>query len=181
LVITNAVLEAIRTRRSVFRFETALIEDAKIQAILDAGRWAPSWLNRQPWRFILISSQEIKERISEYVPTVHTQAMKEAPICVAVSVNPEEDPYHYIEDGVASTQNMALAAHSLGLESCWIGIFHLKGEKNSAEVKIKEILQIPKQHRLISLLPIGVPKYVPKKGRKNLSKQVYPDTFAESI
>jgi len=174
--MSNPILEAIRNRRSIVRFETAPIEEEEVEAILEAGRWAPSWLNRQPWRFILITDQNIKERLSEIVPTIYNLGMKEAPICIAVCVDPKEDPFHYIEDGAIAAQNMALAAHSLGLGSCWIGVLDLK-DKDSAEEKIKEILNVPKNCRVISLLPIGVPKYVPEKTRKELSQMVYRNKF----
>lgn len=177
----NPVLETIKDRRSVIRFETAPIEDGKIQTILEAGRWAPSWVNTQPWRFILITDPEIKERLSEYVTTIHNLAIREAPICVAVCVDPKEDPYHFVEDGAVATQNMALATHSLGLGSCWIGVFNLKGKKGSAEEKIKEILKIPKTYRVMSLLPIGIPKYTPEKNRKELEQLVYRDRFTRSM
>jgi len=173
----NLVLQSIKERRSILRFEKVSVEDEKVQAILDAGRWAPSWLNRQPWRFILIKDHNIKERLSELVPTVYNQGMKEAPLCIAVCVDISEDPFHYIEDGAVASQNMALAAHSLGLGSCWIGVFNLKKEKDSSEEKIKEVLEIPKEYRMISLLPIGIPKYAPEKNRKALSQLVYYDKF----
>jgi len=174
---TNPVLKAIRDRRSIIRFETSPIDEEKIQDILDAGRWAPSWLNKQPWKFIAVKDQKTKTRISEFVPTIFNLCVKEAPVCIAVCVNPKEDPFHYIEDGAAATQNMALAAHSLGLGSCWIGVFDLKGDRNSSEVKIRKILQVPKPFRLLSLLPIGMLKLVPEKERKQLSEFVYNERF----
>ncbi len=76
---------------------------------------------------------------------------------------------------------MALAARSLGLASSWIGVFNLKREKDSAEEKIKEILEVPTTYRLISLLPIGVQKHAPVKLRKKLSELVYRDKFRKSI
>ncbi|NIR15900.1 MAG: nitroreductase family protein [Desulfobacterales bacterium] len=176
----NQVLDAIKDRRTILRFEEAPVEEDKIQAILEAGRWAPSWLNRQPWRFILIEDQSLKRRISQHVPTVFNLGINEAPISIIVCVDSEEDPYHFIEDGAASTQNMALAAHSLGLGSCWIGVFNVEDEKGSSEEKIKEILSIPKNYRVISVLPIGIPKYFEQKDRKKLSTLLYRDGFQES-
>lgn len=178
--MTNPILKTIRDRRSVRRFEQTPIEEKKIQAILEAGRWAPSWLNRQPWKFLIITDQNLKQRISEHVPTIFIMGMKEAPICIAVCVDPKEDSYHFIEDGAVATQNMALAAQSLGLGSCWIGVFNLKDEKDSAEKKMKEILNIPKAYRLISILPIGVPKFVEEKKRKDLSQLIYRNNFQKS-
>lgn len=175
--LTNPVLEAIRKRRSAIRFEAVPIEEEKIQAVLDAGRWAPSWLNKQPWIFLLVRDREIKTSISQYVPTIFNLGVKEAPVCIAVCVDSSEDPFHYIEDGAAATQNMALAAHSVELGSCWIGVFDLKGDRDSSETKIKEILQMPKTFRVIALLPIGVPRLVRESGRKGLSDLIYQDRF----
>lgn len=177
--VTNHVLEAIRNRRSIIRFETTPIEEGKIQAILEAGRWAPSVLNRQPWRFIIVKDPTIKEALSEIAPTIFKAGMREAPLCIAISVDPQEEPYHFIEDASAAIQNMALAAHSLGLGSCWIGIFRLEGEKGTSEEKIKNILEIPKTHRVIALLPIGIPKYFVEKTRKPLSQLVYQNKFGK--
>jgi len=177
--MTNVILEAIKNRRSIIRFETTPIEEKKIQAILEAGRWAPSWINKQPWRFIVVTDPAIKETLSDFVPTVFNIGVREAPVCIVVSVDPNEDPHHFIEDGAAATQNMALAAHGLGLGSCWIGLFSLKEEKGSSEEKIKNALEIPKTHRVISLLPIGIPKHFEEKSRKVLSQLVYQNKFGK--
>jgi nitroreductase len=177
--ITNPVLEAITNRRSIIRFEETAVEEEKVQAILYAGRWAPSALNRQPWRFIVVREPSIKEALSEYAPTIYRQGMREAPLCIVITVDSEEEPWHFVEDGSAATQNMALAAHSLGLGSCWIGVFRLEGERGSSEEKIKNLLEIPNNHRVISLLPIGIPKHFEEKDRKPLTQIVYHDKFGK--
>jgi nitroreductase len=184
--MTNLIQDAIKDRRSVLHFEKTPVEEEKLQVILEAGQWAPSWLNKQPWRFIVVKDPAIKETISHFAPTIYTRGIEEAPVCIVVSVDPDEDPFHFIEDGAAATQNMTLAAHSLGLGSSWIGVFSLKGEKDSAEEKIKNALEIPKTHRVISLMPIGVPRLVEraravKKNRKTLSKLVYQNKFGKPM
>ena len=176
--MANDVLEAIRNRRSVLRFENTAVEDDKLEAILDAGRWAPSWINKQPWNFIVIKDQKTKESLSEAVPTTFVQGLKEAPLCIAVVVNSTEDPYHFAEAGAAATQNMALAAYSLGLNSSWIGVYDLKNERNSAESKVRKILDVPKDARVIAILPVGHLKGdPPKKDRKTLRQIVYQGKF----
>jgi nitroreductase len=178
--MTNEVLETIKNRRSVVRFESTGIEDDKIEAILEAGRWAPSWINKQPWNFIVIKDQNTRNQLSEIVPTTFVQGLKEAPLCIAVTVNASEDPYHFVEDGAAAAQNMVLAAQSLGLNSSWIGVYDLKNQKNSAEVNIKKILEIPKDARVIAILPIGhVKGEVSKKDRKSLRQIVYQEKFGK--
>jgi len=175
--MTNPVLKAIRDRRSNVRFISTPIENEKLNAVLEAGRWAPSWTNVQPWRFIVIKDRAKKERMSSAVSTFFSLAVKDAPIVIAVCVNPEKDPFHFIEDGTTATQNMALAAQSLELSTSWIGVFSLRDEKHSTERKLKEILDIPKEWRLISLLPIGVSAFKETKTRKELSDIVEFDCF----
>jgi nitroreductase len=169
-IMTNPVLKAIRDRRSIIRFKSTPIDDEKVKAVLEAGRWAPSWMNMQPWRFITVKDGGIKEQLSSIVPTFFNLSIKDASICIVVCVNPKEDPYHFIEDGTTATQNMALAAQSLGLGTSWIGVFSLDNERSSAERKLKEILAIPKDWRVISVLPLGAPKFKEHKTRKELSE-----------
>lgn len=177
----NATLNSIKKRRSITNFLNKKISNTDIQTILEAGRWAPSRFNTQPWRFIVISDKIVKNLVGEIIPTVFKAAIKTAPICIAVCVNPETSPNHYIEEGAIATQNMALAASSIGLGSSWIGIFSLSNEKESAERKIKELLRIPKKWRLISVLPIGYPKFIGKKSRKELEKLVNWDYFQNKV
>jgi len=176
----NPVLDAIKKRRTVLRFEDTEVEQDRVEAVLEAGRWAPSWLNKQPWNFTVIRDPKTKEQLSEVVPTAFVQGLREARVCIAVTVGTEEDPYHFVEAGAIATQNMALAAYSLGLQTSWIGIFDAKDQKNSAEAKVKKILEIPKNHRVITLLPIGHAKYdTPKKDRKELLHIVYEEKFGK--
>ena len=91
----NEVLATIKNRRSVVRFESTSIDDDKVEAILEAGRWAPSWINKQPWNFTVIKDQKTKEQLSDAVPTAFVQGLKESPLCIAVTVDATEDPYPF--------------------------------------------------------------------------------------
>ena len=175
--MSNLVLETIRERRSSFRFEPTLINDEQLKLVLEAGRWAPSWANTQPWRFIVIKDKETKEKLCGGVATILTLSIKEAPLCIAVCVDTKKDPGHFVEDGAAATQNMALAANSIGLGTCWIGVFSIRDERKSAERKIRKILNVPDKWRVISLLPLGIPKTKVTKSRKELSDMVDLNSF----
>jgi nitroreductase len=168
-IMLNPVLKAIKNRRNDVSFKSTIIPDEKLDAILEAGRWAPSWTNMQPWRFIVVKDKMIKEKMSDAVSTFFKMGLREAPLCISVCVNPELDPFHFVEDGTAATQNMALAAESLGLSTSWIGVFSLHDDRNSTERKVKKILKIPKKWRLISILPVGLPRLRQHKKRKELS------------
>lgn len=177
----NQVLEAIRKRRSVVKFDSTAVEEQKTTAILEAARWAPSWINRQPWKFIVIKDQATKDKLSQVVPTLFSKSLQEAPLSIAVAVNQEEDPYHFVEAGAIAMQNMALAAESLGLHTGWLGIFDVKNKKDSTENMVKRILNLPKPYRVISLLPVGyasVENSVPQ--RKDLDEMVFYDKFGNT-
>lgn len=173
----NPILENIKNRRSNIRFESTPISVEKLNAVLEAGRWAPSWTNSQPWRFIVVKNKDMKEKLSNVSSSFFAISIRDAPICIAVCVNPKKDPFHFIEDGANATQNMTLAAQSIGLSTAWIGVFSLNNEKESTERKMKTILKIPKHWRLISILPIGVAKFKETKTRANLSEIVDTNLF----
>jgi nitroreductase len=179
MMIENEILKVIRERRSILRFEPEPVQDEKIQAILDAGRWAPSWANSQPWEFIVVKDETRKQKIShvaERVTLAH-KGIEGAPAIIVTCVDPRKDSFHFIEDGAVATQNMALAAHSLGLASYWVGIYSPQNAKGSPEREVKEILDIPQKYRVIAFLPIGMPAYHTEKERKGLREITNYDQY----
>ncbi len=149
----NEVLKTIKNRRTIRRFKSDPIGDEELQAILDAGRWAPSFSNLQPWRFIVVRDQKLKNLLDKAAKeSVLHLGINEAPVIVLVCVDRRIDPLHAIEAGAAATQNMTLAATSLGLGAGWIGIWGTE-----AETSIRKILKFPETVRVVSLLPLGLP------------------------
>lgn len=153
----NSVLDAIRERRSKFRFRDEGVGEDTIESILEAGRWAPSFANLQPWKLMVIRDPELKEELYEIAGkiTLFREGLEEAPVIFAVAVDQEADPDHFIEAGAVATQNMALAAHSLGLASYWVGLFDINEDRKSVEKEARSTLGLSEQYRLISLLPVG--------------------------
>ena len=96
----NEVLRTIKNRRTIRRFKSDPIEDEKLQAILDAGRWAPSFSNLQPWRFIVIKDQKLKNALDKAArESVLHLGINEAPVIILVCVDRRIDPLHAIEAG----------------------------------------------------------------------------------
>ncbi len=177
-MMQNPVLDIIRSRRNIMRFDSTPIEEEKITALLEAGRWAPSWANTQPWKFIVIKDKTLKEKCSAHSPSVFTKGVKEAPVCIAIVVDAKADPYHYTEDGAAAAQNMALAAKSMGLCTGWIGVVDNKDHKDSTENKIKKTLELPNTYRVIAIIPVGYSSAAyPDHERKPLNEIVLEEKF----
>ena len=131
------ILEVIKTRRSIRRYKSAPISEEEIDKILEAGRWAPSADNSQPWRFIALRSQEVRNKLADML--TWGRFLSQAPLGIVVTVNPRASSHH-MEDGAAATQNILLEAHSLGLGACWLGI-HPREKRKEA---LRKLLHLPK-------------------------------------
>ncbi len=165
------VFEAIKSRRSIRKYTKDPVPEGLIVKILDAGRWAPSASNRQPWSFIVLKDEEVRRKIAE--ATTYGKFLAEAPLGIAVVVDPQAST-HPVEDGAIAAQNMLLAAHALGLGACWIGSYN-----SFYEEKIKTILSIPKNKRLLSIISIGFPAESPTRTRKELRQIVFTDQYGK--
>jgi len=164
----NEMLKSIQSRRTIRRFKPDPIDEKKIEMILEAGRWAPSFSNLQPWKFIVTKDQNLKNQLDRASrESVLHLGINEAPVVIVVCVDPRVDPLHAIEAGAAATQNMALAGHSLGLGVGWIGVCGTE-----AEAVIQKLFQLPETTRVVSLLPVGNPDEFPKGERKPLGEFV---------
>lgn len=134
----NEVINAIKTRRSVRIYREEQIKEDELQMILEAGLWAPSGHNAQPWHITVIQDRKLLEHMSH----VATQDMAQsdlqwvarmgrsgrnlfynAPTVLIVSGKKEEDTMlSSVVDCSAAIQNILLAAESLNIGSCWIGL-----------------------------------------------------------
>jgi nitroreductase len=164
----NEVLKTIKNRRTIRRFKPDSIDAEMIQLILEAGRWAPSFSNLQPWKFIVIRDQSLKNALDKTArESVLHLGIHEAPVVILVCVDRRIDPLHGIEAGAAATQNMTLAANSLGLGAGWIGIWGTE-----VETAIQKLLGLPETVRAVSLVPIGVPDERPEGHRKPIEELI---------
>lgn len=166
------VLEAIKERRSIRKYEPKAVPEEKLTQILEAGRWAPSAGNSQPWRFIVVRDEEVKNELARVA--AYGRFLAQAPVAIAVVIDPQASN-HPVEDGAAATQNMLLAAHALGLGTCWIGSYG-----SGYEDRAKEVLGIPRDKRVLSLISLGYAAESPRKGRVELSELVCYDRYTEN-
>ncbi len=141
-------LKAIRERRSIRKYHPDSVDEESLQIILQAGRWAPSASNKQPWHFIVIKDTETREKLAD----IHTYGrfMRESPVVIVVLGDPEKHPRYHIADPHQATQNMLLAAHSQGLGTCWMGV-----RDTDLEPQFREVLDIPDRLRVICSISLG--------------------------
>uniref|UniRef100_UPI0040572B63 nitroreductase family protein n=1 Tax=Candidatus Electronema sp. TaxID=2698783 RepID=UPI0040572B63 len=147
----QTVLEIIKTRRSVREFTAEPVEHSLIEQIISAGIWAPSGLNNQPWRFVVIRDSSLRERLAELTKYAHI--VRAAPVLIAVYLD-QEKMYDRVKDHQAAgacIQNMLLAAHALGLGAVWLG--QILANKD----RVNEALGLSGQHELAAVLALGHP------------------------
>ena len=163
------VLEAIKGRRSIRKYKEEPISEEQTTQILEAGRWAPSRGNSQPWKFIVLRNAQERTDLAEAIPT--GKFLAEAPLGIAVVVNPKASK-HPEQEGASATQNILLAAYALDLGACWISVYGTDSEE-----KAKQLLQIPDKEWLLSIVSIGHPAETPEKGRKGLDEITFINRY----
>ncbi len=149
----NEILKAIHDRRSVRAFRPDPVEPEKIEAILDAGRWAPSGKNTQPWRFVVVESDAKRAELARLV--TQRDMVRTAPVTLAI-LRDRAAGYDETKDaqGIgACSQNILLAVHALGLGACWIG--------RARDKEVEAILGAREGEELMMLIPIGYPAETP--------------------
>ncbi len=158
-------LETIRKRRSVRKYTGDPIPRQDLETIVDAGRLAASGSNRQPWEFIVVTNREMIEKLK-----VASLWMEKAGAIIAVVMDPSSRWWR--EDGAAAVENMLIASTALGYGSCW-----LEGYTVPREEEFKALLGIPKEKRLLTLVPIGFPAEWPTKEKKTLEKVIHWEKY----
>ncbi len=161
-------LEALRTRRSVRRYQDRPVAPEVLEQIVDAGRLAATARNGQPWEFVVLTDLDLKAQVA--AATDHGKFIADGPAAIAVFC---QESKYYLEDGAAATQNILVAAHSLGLGACWIA-----GDKKEYAPAIGKLLGAPQQMRLVSLVALGYPQdQLPEKEKRPLSDVLHWEHF----
>jgi nitroreductase len=162
------VLKVIQSRRSIRSYDPRDVEEDKLLRILESGRLSPSAGNRQERVFIVIKDTKTRKLLSEAAK--NQRFVAEAPVVIAAcSVEKEYimncGQLAYPIDTAIAVDHMTLQAVEEGLGTCWVGAFD--------EEKVKELLNIPRDIRVVALLALGYPSTVPQPTpRKSLDEIV---------
>lgn len=165
--MTNQVLETIKRRRSVRAFLPQRVESEKLEAIVEAGQYAPNG-GGEAWHFTLIQNPEVLERLNllakEYAQGCGLPWLEElgrdeafhslyhAPALVLVAG--DEQGVCAEADTAAATQTLLLAAESLGVASCW-GYFATQAFLSQAGQALRAELKIPEGYRVYTSVMLG--------------------------
>ena len=172
-------IEAIMTRRSIRTFSQKQIPDAVLQKIVLAGTYAPSALALQPWAFVIVQDQVFLQRVSDYCKPIMISLMKDAHDGMsdafrALLESKDYSIYYHAPtvimivgkilsrfreiDCSLCAENMMLAAHAMGLGSCWIG----STEVAYGNSDLMAGFRIPEGYSPVGTIVFGYPEENPK-------------------
>lgn len=155
------IIEGLKTRRSVRRFDTAgKISHADIEKIIEAAAYAPSAHNTQPWHFVVIEDKEQLAALHTLQPW--TAFAKDASCVILVCSDTdtafhrekENEKWSYADiDGTLAAYGVLLAAHDLGYGACFCGAAPMP----LVIEKLQERFGLPQNIRPVAIIPLGVP------------------------
>ncbi|MFY9402133.1 MAG: nitroreductase family protein [Candidatus Omnitrophota bacterium] len=142
------VMDILLKRRSIRAFKEEPIERKELEKIVEAGRFAPTARNVQPWKFVVVTDKDTLKKLAAL--TDNGKFLVESAAAIAVLCS---DTKYYLEDGCSATVNMLNAAASLGIGSCWVA-----GDKKEYSSEVLKLLNAPEGFKLISIIALGYPK-----------------------
>ncbi|QTL98622.1 nitroreductase [Iocasia frigidifontis] len=148
----QSFMELAKERFSVRKYQDKAVEKVKLDYILEAARVSPSAVNFQPWHFIVIREDVMREKVAS---TYHRDWINQAPVLIAVCGDHSQswhrqDGKDFCDIDVATAiVHMMLAAVEEGLGTCWVGNFEAD--------RCHQLLELSSEEEVIALLPVGYP------------------------
>lgn len=142
--------DVVKNRKSVRQYASRKVPEDALARIMEAARLAPSWANKQCWRYVIVDDREIISRIAP----AHIVAFG-APVMIVLCADPAESGRregkdYYLVDAAISMEHLVLAATAEGLGTCWVA-------GRLEEAAVKQALAIPDHLRVVALTPLGFP------------------------
>ena len=167
--LMNDTLKTIFARKSVRAYKNEPVPRETLEMLVRAGMAAPTAVDKRPWEFVVVTDRAVLKQLAEALPYAKMADRAAAAIVVGGDVRKQwggmESDY-WIMDCSAATQNILLAAESLGLGAVWTAVY----PEDSRVRAVRQILGIPSHVVPLNLIPVGVPagrdrpkdKYDPK-------------------
>jgi nitroreductase len=166
-------VQAVLGRRSIRRYEARQVEDGFLLTLLEAAMNAPSAGNEQPWHFMVIRDRSILDSIHSIHP--YSEMLPEASVAIIVCADPTlaKYPDYWIQDCSASTENILVAAHALGLGAVWLGVYPVEDRVR----RIQALLGMPEHVIPFSLIPAGYPAEIKPPANRYSESRIHHDRW----
>lgn len=147
------IIEALVSRRSIRKYKDQHISADNIDIILKSAMYAPSAMNLQAWHYVVIDDKKTLEDTIKSIP--HAELLRQTPVAILVSGDAaiEKNESWMIQNCSAATQNILLAAHGLGIGSCWIAIHGM----HEVVKNVSQQFELPENIVPVSLITLGYP------------------------
>jgi nitroreductase len=165
--------EAILTRRSIRKYKKIVITDEILENLLQAGFSAPSAGNQQPWHFVLLDDRKILNVIHTFHPSAKMLTDADKAILVCGDLHLEKFKGYWMIDCAAATENILLAAHSLGLGACWLGMYPREGRIAG----MRKLLQLPSHIIPFALVSLGYPAEIKSREERYNKSRIHQNKW----
>jgi nitroreductase len=159
----NDLFTIIQGRRSIRAMDSRPLADEDLNKVLEAIRWAPSWVNSQCWEVVVAKDPQVKKALQDSMAdrkNPAANAMVDAPVVLVMCAKKGASGYYkgaaatkfgdwMMFDLGMATQNLCLMAHSLGLGTVVVGLFDHQ--------KAAEVVDLPAGYELVAMVPMGYP------------------------
>jgi nitroreductase len=153
----ESTIDIIHKRKSVRSYTDKKVSQEDLLKLVKAGMAAPTAVNKQPWAFIAIDNREVLDQLAEGLP--YAKMLKKATAAIVVCGDTDKalegwEEIFWVQDCSAATQNILLAAESIGLGAVWTAAYPAEDRMQT----VIDILNLPKHIIPLNVIPIGYPK-----------------------
>lgn len=166
------VFDMIYKRRSVRKFTDQPIEKSVLEKLLDAARWSPNGGNVNAWRFVVVTSDAKKKLLLKFAPGIFDMPAAMIVICIEPKQKrlKEKTRLMHMADAAIASENIALAAHAMGIGSCIVISF--------ADAAIRPIINLPENISPYLIITLGYPDETPEPPpRKPITEIAFEDEY----
>jgi nitroreductase len=152
------ILDLLKTRRSIRKFEDKLIEKEKVEKLKDIALLSPTSKSKRGWEFVFVEDKDTLKKLSEVKPQ-GGKMVADSALTVVVAVDDENNDV-WVEDGSIAAGYLHLACHEMGLGSCWVQIrnrkYDYEKDIDSGNL-VQEILGLPTNKKVLCMMAVGYP------------------------
>ena len=150
------MIDILRKRRSIRKYQERAIDSQALEVIKEALLRSPSSRGINPWTFVFVDQKELLKRLSQ-TKEHGAQFLEDAALAIVVCGDETKSDV-WIEDCSIASIVAHLVTESLGLGSCWCQVRNRSHSKEkTAEKYVQEVLSIPQHIRVLSIISVGVP------------------------